>query len=78
MQIAELLDCATCDDAIRILKERDLCRQTLERVTDRISFIMDHRVAGEMETGAILFSREYGLLSETRNARSLLKLITEG
>ena len=76
-QIAEMLDCATCDDAIRILKESDLCAQTLERISNRISFIMDHRVAGEMETGAILFSKEYGFLSETKNARSLLKLITE-
>lgn len=76
-QIAEMLDCATCDDAIRILKECDLCTRTLERISDRISFIMDHRVAGEMKTGAILFSKEYGFLSETRNARSLLKLITE-
>ena len=76
-QIAEMLDCATCDDAIRILKESNLCSQTLERISNRISFIMDHRVAGEMETGAILFSKEYGFLSETKNARSLLKLITE-
>lgn len=76
-QIAEMLDCATCDDAIRILKESNLCSQTLERISNRISFIMDHRVAGEMKTGAILFSKEYGFLSETKNARSLLKLITE-
>ena len=75
--IAEMLDCATCDDALRILKESSLCTLTLERISNRISFIMDHRVAGEMETGAILFSKEYGFLSETKNARSLLKLITE-
>ena len=76
-QIAEMLDCVTCDDAIRILKENGLCTQTLERISNRISFIMDHRVAGEMNTGAILFSKEYGFLSETKNARSLLKRITE-
>ena len=77
LQIAEMLDCATCDDAIRILKENNLCTQTLERITRRISFIMDHKVEGEMKTGAILFSKEYGFLSETKKARSLLKLITE-
>ena len=76
-QIAEMLDCATCDDAIRILKENGLCAQTLERISNRISFIIDHRVADEMNTGAILFSKEYGFLTETKNARSLLKLITE-
>ena len=76
-RIEEILDCATCDDAIRILEENDLCTQTLNRILNRISFIMDHRVAGEMKTGAIMFSRKYGFLSETKNARLLLKLITE-
>lgn len=76
-QIAEMLNCATCDDAVRILNEFGLCAQTLSSITGRISFIMDNRVAGETETGAILFSKEYGLLGETENARSLLKLIRE-
>lgn len=76
-EIAQMLHCATCDDAVRILKECNLCTQTLERISDRIAFIMEHRVAGEMKTGAILFSKEYGFLTETKNARSLLKLITE-
>lgn len=76
-EIAQMLHCATCDDAVRILKEYNLCTQTLERISDRIAFIMEHRVAGEMKTGAILFSKEYGFLTETKNARSLLKLITE-
>lgn len=39
-RIEEMLDCATCDDAIRILKECDLCTQTLERISDRISFLV--------------------------------------
>lgn len=76
-EIAQMLHCATCDDAVRILKECNLCTQTLERISDRIAFIMEHRVAGEMKTGVILFSKEYGFLTETKNARSLLKLITE-
>ncbi|MDO4732227.1 MAG: cobalt-precorrin-5B (C(1))-methyltransferase CbiD [Bacillota bacterium] len=76
-RIAELLDCVSCDAAIRVLKECGCCSQTLERISKRISFVMAHRVAGEMETGAILFSREYGFLSATENAGDLLKLIRE-
>ena len=33
---------------------------------------------GKMETGAILFSKEYGFLQETENASALLKQIMEG
>ncbi|MBQ2679926.1 MAG: cobalamin biosynthesis protein CbiD [Firmicutes bacterium] len=75
--IKEILDSATCDEAVRILKEKDLEKQTLESIAKKISFILDNRVSGSMETGAIVFSREYGLLCETENARQLLKHITE-
>ncbi len=76
-RIEEMLDCATCDDAVRILKEENLCQEALERITRRIAFILDNRVGGELETGAVMFSKEYGLLSETDNAQSLLKRILE-
>jgi cobalt-precorrin-5B (C1)-methyltransferase len=76
-RIAEMLECAACDDAIRILKECGCFEQTMERITGRISFIMDQRTAGEMKTGAILFSKEYGFLGETKEAGTLLKYITE-
>ena len=75
--IKEMMECVTCDDAIRILKEHGRLKETLESITDRISFIMDDRVAGELKTGAILFSKEYGFLCETKNAQMLLKYITE-
>lgn len=74
-KVDEILDCATCDDAVRILRECDLCDPVLERISDRISFILNQRVSGEMKTGAVLFSKEYGLLGETKNARELLGLI---
>ena len=80
--MAEMLECATCDDAIRILKEQSsicstLYDRTMKRITDKIRFIMDKRVREEMETGAILFSKEYGLISETDNARDLLDRIAK-
>ena len=77
LQIKEILDCATCDDAVRILKEYGYLEETLGTITERISFIMDNRVLNEIETGAILFSKEYGFLCETKNAQTLLKHITE-
>ena len=76
-QIQEMLECVTCDDALRVLTENGLCRETLKRISDRISYILDHRVDGEIKTAAIMFSKQYGFLSETENARSLLKLISE-
>jgi cobalt-precorrin-5B (C1)-methyltransferase len=77
-RIAEMLECAACDDAVRILDEEGLREQTLKRVADRISFILEHKTGNEPETGAILFSKEYGFLCATENAGELLRHIKEG
>ena len=74
-KIAEVLECASCDDAIRILKEEGCYEKTMKRLSDRIGFILDHKVLGEMQTGAILFSKEYGMLCETEQAEALLEKI---
>ena len=82
-RVREMLECVTCDDALRILREEDalkgltLWKDTLDSLQQRIAFILDHRVFGEMETGAVLFSREYGWLCETKQAGALLEKIKE-
>ena len=72
-----MLECATCDDAVRILDEAGLRAVTLKRLTERIAFIMRNKTGDEMETGAILFSKEYGFLCETENAQVLLQHLKE-
>jgi cobalt-precorrin-5B (C1)-methyltransferase len=71
----EMLDCATCDDAIRILKEESLDAEVLSRISDRIDFIMKSRIHSEMDTAAIFFSKEYGFLGKTKEADRLLELL---
>ncbi len=68
----EMLDCATCDDALRILKEENLDQIVLDKLQKRIEFILDNKVHGEMKTAAILFSREYGFLCQTQGTQELL------
>ena len=73
-RIAELLDCAACDDAIRILQEESKQAQTLAALTRRIHFHLAHR-ADEMEIGVVVFSKEYGILGQSENAQQLLEKI---
>ena len=42
----------------------------------RIAFL-NGDIAGDMEMGVIIFSKEYGILGESPNARALLKKILE-
>ena len=75
-RVREILDCAACDDAVRILRECGLAETTLARVTDRVLFHLAHR-ADEMEAGVLMFSKEYGILGQSENAPELLKKIME-
>ncbi len=76
-EICQMLDCATCDDALRILKEAGFYEQTLSRLTGRVAFHLNHRGGEQLQTGAILFSKEYGILGKSENADKLLELILE-
>ena len=72
----ELLRCATCDDALRILQEQGLYEAVLHRLARRIDAMLPYK-CGDMEAGAILFSKEYGYLCETKDATALLCRIKE-
>lgn len=74
--VREMLDCAACDDAVRILREKGLDREALGRVTEKISFHLNHR-AEPMEVGVLMFSKEYGILGRSDNEETLLKKIME-
>jgi len=77
-RIAEMLDCVTCDDVLRILQEENCYEAPLRRLTERVSFHLQHRGGETLETGAVLFSKEYGIVGQSANAERLLNLIAEG
>ena len=75
-KVSELLSCVMCDDALRILKEEQLYDAVLARLAGRIEFHLQHK-CGEMEVGAMVFSKEYGRLCQTSCAQALLQKIME-
>ena len=75
---AGILECVACDDALRMLREAGKLESTLLRLTERVAFHLAHRAGAALETGAIIFSKEYGVLGESKSAGRLLKQITEG
>ena len=72
---AEMLCCATCDDALRLLKEQGLYDAVLHRLAGRIDDMM-HYKCSDIETGAILFSNQHGPLGQTQTAKELLQAWT--
>ena len=76
-----ILGCAACDEAVRVLREEGIDRETLDLVSRRIEHNLDSRAfkaceeGQEFEVGAMMFSKEYGLLGETGKAKELLNRI---
>lgn len=74
--VREILECVTCDDAVRLLQEEKTDAETLARVTEKVRSHLEHRAA-LVETGVLIFSKEYGILGKSPNADALLKKIAE-
>ena len=74
---AEILDCVACDDALRILQEEGIYEAALRRLTQRVHRLLTIRAGEDMEIGAVLFSKVYGLLGKTDNTEQLIRKITE-
>ena len=74
-RLGALLECAACDDALRILREAGVYPETLERLTRRAAFHLSARAGEDLEVGTVLFSKVYGILGRTENAEALLNCI---
>ena len=73
-----ILQCNTTDEALRVLDENHILRETMKEITDRIQFYLDHRSYQQILLGAVIFSIEYGYLGQTEHAAELINKISKG
>lgn len=73
--VKEIMACLNTTEAVKILKDRGLLQDIMKTVVERITFYLRQRAGGELETGAVVFSGEEGILGQTENAERLLGLI---
>lgn len=72
--VQEIMSCLTTAEALDILKEKGLLQDVMKTVMERITYYLRQRAGGELETGAVVFSGEEGILGQTDNAEKLLGL----
>lgn len=73
-----ILQCNITDEALRVLDENHILKETMKEITDRIQFYLDHRSYQQILLGAVIFSNEYGYLGQTANAAELIDKISKG
>ena len=74
----EMLECVSCDDAIRVMQTEGVFEQTMEGLIGRIHRMLSLRAGETVEIGAVMFSKIYGSLGQTNNTQRLIKRIKEG
>jgi cobalt-precorrin-5B (C1)-methyltransferase len=72
-----MLECVACDDALRVLQEENIYEDTMKHLTSRVQQLLNIRAGEDMEVGAVLFSKVYGLLGKTSNTEKLIEKIME-
>ena len=70
-----ILETPTTDAALDILAEENIMKQTMDVLMEKISFYLDHRCYGAIETEALVFSNDRGYLGETAGFREMVKKI---
>ena len=77
--VSNILGCVACDEAVRLLRAADteLDKRTFEDIAKKAHGNLIHRAGENAGIEMIMFSKEYGILGETENARNYLELFKE-
>ncbi len=67
-----ILDCVSTEEAYQIMTDAGIAGKCMDHIMDRISFYMDARVKGQIETECIVYAAKWGLLGKTPGAEKLL------
>ncbi|MBO5525093.1 MAG: cobalamin biosynthesis protein CbiD [Roseburia sp.] len=76
--LLSLLEAVATEEAVRILKEKNLCEKTMELVMEKIMFYLQKRAGGKMKIACMMYANEFGELGKSSEAEAFLRKIMEG
>ena len=68
-----ILETVTTEEAMEVIQKKGLQEEVMEQMTEKVHSYLQHRVAGAIQTEAVLFSNRFGYLGETKGAQELLQ-----
>ena len=72
-----ILDCATTEEAVRILKNCGQWKETMEIIMEKTCTCLNTRAAGRLRIECILYTQDFGELAKSSGAEELLQRIKE-
>ena len=73
--VKKIMGCITTTEALDFLKERKLLSPVMETVIQRIEYHLKQRAGDSLKIGAVVFSKEDGILGKTKETPELLEQI---
>lgn len=72
-----ILGCLVTEEALRILQDEGLLRQTMNRMMDKIMFYLRKRADSRLEIECVMYSSEFGELARSKGAEEWLILLAQ-
>lgn len=76
-QAYNILECASTEEAIPIVKKSGKLQPVMERVVERICYYMEKRAGGKMRIDCILYANEFGELAKSKEAERWFTLLEQ-
>lgn len=71
----QILAAVTTDEGLAILKQTAFWEKTLQIITEKVAYYLNHRAQGQLQIGAVLYSNAMGELGRTDLAEELLECL---
>ncbi len=71
----QILAAVTTDEGLAILKQTPFWEKTLQIITEKAAYYLNHRAQGQLQIGAVLYSNAMGELGRTDKAENLLECL---
>ena len=72
-----ILAAVTTDEGLSILKETPYWAQTMQIITEKVEYYLNHRAQERLEIGAVLYSNAHGELGRTSLVEKLLEQLQQ-
>lgn len=68
----KILECLNTEEALRLIDKWGLLKSTMDIILEKILFYLDFRAQGRIQLECILYSNEFGLLAQSKDAKNIL------
>lgn len=75
--VKQIMDCITTTEALELLKENEILEKTMGSIMKKIEDHLIERAGKSLQIGAVMFSKEEGILGETTLADDLIRRINQ-